>query len=128
MRADEVLISACAEDVAGAQQVRLPAGVLARVVLWPGEAAPGTQRPVSGSWLVLGLVGHDAVVGAPGAGAAGAGAVTAEHLRGRPAVQFHQVALRPAAVQPGVAEMVPEPVRVHRYPGLPSPPGDDLME
>jgi hypothetical protein len=54
MRADEVLISACAEDVAGAQQVRLPAGVLARVVLWPGEAAPGTQRPVSGSWLVLG--------------------------------------------------------------------------
>jgi hypothetical protein len=39
------LTSACAEDVAGAQRVRLLAGVLARVVLWPGEAVPGTQRP-----------------------------------------------------------------------------------
>ena len=36
--------------------------------------------------------------------------------------------LRPAAVQPSVAEMVPEPVRVHRDPGLPPPPGDDLVD
>ena len=27
-----------------------------------------------------------------------------------------------------MAEMVPEPVRVHRDPGLPPPPGDDLVD
>jgi hypothetical protein len=70
-------------------------------------------------WPVL----HDAVVGA-----AGAGAVAAQHLRGRPAVRLHQVPLRPDAVQPSMAEMVPEPVRVHRDPGLPPPPGDDLVD
>ena len=37
--------------------------------------------------------------------AAGTGAVPAEHLRGGPAVEFHEVALRSAAVQPGVTEV-----------------------
>ena len=67
---------------------------------------------------VLSGVGHDAVVGAAGAGAAGAGAVAAEHLRGGPAGQFHQVALGSAAVQPGMGEVVPEPVRVGVHAGL----------
>jgi hypothetical protein len=43
---------------------------------------------------------HDAVVAAAGPGAAGAGAVPEQHLRGGLAVQLHQVALCPAAVQP----------------------------
>ena len=47
---------------------------------------------------VVSGVGHDAVVGAAGAGAAGAGAVAAEHLRGGPAVEFHQVSFGAAAV------------------------------
>ena len=82
-----------------------------------GEVMPGhaggvaTKRVLVWSLLVLSGVGHDAVVGAAGAGAAGAGAVAAEHLRGGPAVEFHQVSLGAAAVQPGVAEVVPEPVR-----------------
>jgi hypothetical protein len=102
------------------RRLRLLAGALAHVDLRLGEAVCGAApRLRYGSWLVSRLVGHDAVVGAAGAGGAGAGAVTAQHLRGGPAVQLHQVALGPAAVQPGVAEMVPEPVRVHRYPGLP---------
>src|SRR5271165_2981772 len=73
--------------------------------LSPGESAAGSAV-------------HDAVVVAAGAGAAGAGAVPGEHLRGGPAVQFHQVARSAAAVEPGVAEVVPEPLRVHRYPRL----------
>jgi hypothetical protein len=52
---------------------------------------------------------HDAVVAAAGPGAAGAGAVPGEHLRGGPAVEFHQVPFGAAAVEPGVAEVVPEP-------------------
>jgi len=40
--------------------------------------------------------------------AAGAAAVAFQHLRGRPAVQLHQVALRAATVEPGVAEVVAE--------------------
>ena len=56
-----------------------------------------------------GFAGHDAVVGAPGAGAVGAGAVAGEHLRGGPAVELQQVALRAAPLEPGVAEVVPEP-------------------
>src|SRR5208282_2561643 len=80
------------------------------------------------SWLVSGPVGHDAVVGAAGAGAAGAGAVAAEHLRGGPAVEFHQVPLRAAAVQPGVAEMVPEPVREQIHPALAAAAGDHLVD
>ena len=59
---------------------------------------------------------HDAVIGAAGPRAAGAGAVPEQHLGPGPAVQLHQVALRAAAVQPGVAEVVPEPVRVHPDP------------
>jgi hypothetical protein len=84
----------------------------ARCVLLP----PGGARDAVVSWPV----GHDAVVGAAGAGAAGAGAVAAQHLRGGPAVEFHQVPLRAAAVQPGMAEVVPEPVRPGIHPGLPA--------
>src|ERR1700690_764298 len=73
-------------------------------------------------------VGHDAVVGAAGAGAAGAGTVAAEHLRGGPAVEFHQVALGAAAVEPGVAEVVPEPVREHLDAALAAPPDGDLVD
>src|SRR5271167_699101 len=62
-----------------------------------------------------GAVVHDAVVGA-----AGAGAVAGEHLRGGPAVQLHQVPFGSAAVQPGVAEVVPEPVRVGGHAALPA--------
>jgi hypothetical protein len=112
--------------VADAQWLRLLTGALAHVDLWLGQAVCGARA--TGSWLVLWPVLHDAVVGAAGAGAAGAGAVAAQHLRGRSAVRLHQVPLRPAVVQPGMAEMVPEPVRVHRDPGLPPPPGDDLVD
>ena len=63
-------------------------------------------------------VGHDAVVGTAGPGAAGAGAVLAKPLRGGPAVEFHEVAFRSAAVQPGVTEVVPEPMGVHGYAAL----------
>ena len=75
-----------------------------------------------------GAVVHDAVVAAASAGAAGAGAVPGEHLRGGPAVEFHQVAFGSAAVQPGVAEVVPEPVRVGGHPALPAAAGDDLVD
>ena len=91
--------------------------------LWDfcGAARPGDKVVASG-------VGHDAVVGAAGAGAAGAGAVAGEHLRGGPAVEFHQVSLGPAAVQPGVAEAVPEPVRVHGHTALAAAAGDHLVD
>jgi hypothetical protein len=69
---------------------------------------------------------HDAVVAAAGAGAAGAGAVAGEHLRGGPAVEFHQVSFGSAAVQTGVAEVAPEPVRVDVHPALPAAAGDGL--
>ena len=69
-------------------------------------AVAGCRGPV-----VLRPVFHDAVVGAAGAGTAGAGSAQAEHLRGGPAVEFHQVALGAAAVQPGVAEMVNRAMR-----------------
>src|SRR5271166_5901004 len=62
-----------------------------------------------------------------GAGAAGAGAVPGQHLRGGPAVEFHQVAFG-AAVQPGVAEVVPEPVRVHGHAALAAAAGDHLVD
>jgi hypothetical protein len=84
-------------------------------------------RALRGAVMARGSGGvvHDAVVGAAGAGAAGAGAAGAgalasEHLRGGPAVQFHQVPLGAAALEPGVAEVVPEPVRVHLHPALPA--------
>jgi hypothetical protein len=73
-----------------------------------------------------GGVVHDAVVAA--AGAAGAGAVPGEHLRGCPAVEFHQVAFGSAAVEPGVAEVVPEPVRVHVHAALLAAAGDGLVD
>src|SRR6202034_2243885 len=42
--------------------------------------------------------------------------------------EFHQVALGPAAVEPGVAEVVPEPVREHPDAALAAPPDDDLVD
>ena len=95
----------------------------------PGSAdrcARGWAGPAL--WPGSGAAVHDAVVAAAGAGAAGAGAVRGEHLRGGPAVEFHQVPFGSAAVQPGVAEVVPDPVRVHRYPALPAAAGDDLVD
>jgi hypothetical protein len=73
-------------------------------------------------------VGHDAVVGAAGAGAAGARAVAAKHLRGGPAVEFHQISLGAVAVQPGVAEVVPEPVRVGVHSALAAAACDQLVD
>src|SRR5271165_4133750 len=87
--------------------------------LWGGPAA---HRVVASG------VGHDAVVGAAGAGAAGAGAVADEHLRGGPAVEFHQLSLGPAAVEPGVAEVVPEPVRIGVHVALAAAAGDHLVD
>jgi hypothetical protein len=71
---------------------------------------------------------HDAVVGAAGASRAGTRTVAGQHLRGTPPVQLHQVPLRPAPVQPRVAEMMPEPVRIYLHPALASPAGDDLVD
>src|SRR5580658_9554135 len=87
--------------------------------LW---GCPAADRAVASG------VGHDAVVGAAGAGAAGAGAVAAQHLRGGPAVEFHQVPFGAASVQPGVAEVVPEPVRVGVHPALAAASGDHLVD
>jgi hypothetical protein len=42
-------------------------------------------------------------------------------------MEFHQVAFRAAAVQTGVAEITPEPVRVHRHASLLPAPGDHLV-
>ena len=70
-------------------------GVPANPASERGRAHPGSAGVVRSA---VSGVGHDAVVGAAGAGAAGAGAVAAEHLRGGPAVEFHQVALGAAAV------------------------------
>ncbi len=47
-------------------------------------------QPCRATACVLANVAHDAVVGTAGPGAAGAGAVAAQHLRRRPAVEFHQ--------------------------------------
>src|SRR5271170_5936353 len=80
------------------------------------------------SWPGSGGVVHDAVVAAAGAGAAGAGAVAGEHLGGGPAVEFHQVAFGSAAVEPGVAEVVPEAVRVGGHAALAAAAGDDLVD
>src|SRR5215467_2284147 len=91
----------------------------------PSRQTPsGRVMPVSWSWGIA----HDSVVGAAGPGAAGAGAVTAQHLRGSPAVQLHQVTFGPATVEPGVAEMMPEPVRVHAHPALPAAADDHLVD
>ena len=65
-----------------------PCGVR-RAVVSAGIAGRRHRRRSSG-------VVHDAVVGPAGTGAAGAGAVAGEHLRGGPAVQFHQVGFGPA--------------------------------
>ena len=73
--------------------------------------APISVRTAMRSLPVSRAVGHDAVVGPAGPGAARASAVAAQHLRGGPAVQFHEIPFRAAPVQPGMAEMVPEPVR-----------------
>ena len=44
-----------------------------------------------------------------------------------PAVEFHQVAFRSAPIEPGVAEMVPEPVRVRPDPALAAATDDHLV-
>ena len=79
-------------------------------------------------WPGSGAVVHDAVVAAAGAVAAGAGAVPREHLRGGPAVQLHQVPFGSAAVEPGMAEVVPEPVRIGGHAALAAAAGDDLVD
>src|SRR6516162_2620326 len=71
---------------------------------------------------------HDAVVAAVCPCAAGAGAVAAQDLRGGPAVQLHQVAFCAAAVEPGVAEVMPEPVREHLDAAFAAAAGDDLVD
>jgi hypothetical protein len=70
---------------------------------------------------------HDPVVAAAGAGRACAGPVPGEHVRTGPAVQFHQGPFGAAAFQPGMAEMMPEPVRVHRDTALLAASHDDLV-
>jgi hypothetical protein len=104
-------------QIGGYRAVIMRSTVTFRKTLWP----PILQ---AGLWRIL----HDAVVAAAGAGGAGAGAVAAEHLRGGPAVQLHQVALGAAVVEPGVAEMMPEPVRGHLDAALAAAPGDDLVK
>jgi hypothetical protein len=59
----------------------------------PHRTAPGAPRSVA----------HDPVVVAAGPGPPGAAAVPFQHLRGRPALQLHQVSPGTAAVQPGMA-------------------------
>ena len=68
------------------------------------------------------------VIGAASAGAAGAGAVAGQHLGGGPAVEFHQVSLGAAAVQPGVTEVLPEPVRIGVHAALAAAAGDQLAD
>src|ERR1039457_1367389 len=94
----------------------------ARPVLAPGAGVAGGAR------VSAGAVVHDAVVGAAGSGAAGAGTVAAEHLGGGPAVELHQVALGAAAVQPGMAEVVTEPVREDIDAAFAAPSGDHLVD
>src|ERR1039457_3758262 len=71
---------------------------------------------------------HDAVIAAGRACAARAGAAPAQHLRGGPADQPYQVPFRPAPVQPGVAEMMPEPMLEHIRPALAAPARDHLVD
>ena len=47
---------------------------------------------------------------------------------GGPPVQLHQVALGAAAVETGIAEVMPEPMREYLDAALASPPGDDLAD
>src|ERR1039457_996174 len=112
---------------------RAPVSVLHALAALPAQL-PGVRRiavparaaghAIAGSDAVV----HDPVVAAAGAGGAGAGAVPGQHLRGGPAVQLHQVPFGAAAVEPGVAEVVPEPVRVGVHPALPAAAGDDLVD
>src|SRR3974377_1440854 len=80
-----------------------------------GDRQPPALSPETSA---AGSAVHDQVVVAACPGAAHAAAVPVQHLRGGPAVQLHQVAFGAAAVQPGVAEVVPEPVRGHGHAGL----------
>ena len=115
MRGEKILISAYhADPDVRLRRARAEPGISARACR-DGEAR---SRPAR----------HDAVVGAVCSGAAGAGAIAAQHLRRRPAVQLHQVPLGAAPVQPGVAEMVPEPVRPGVHPALTAAAGDHLVD
>ena len=102
------------------QDLKLPEGVVVRLaptqtlvaVVAPEKEVE--EAPAPGAAAATAAAG----AAAPGtAGAAGAGAVAAEHLRGGPAVQLHQVSLGASPVEPGVAEVVPEPMRVDRHAG-----------
>src|ERR1039457_969451 len=84
--------------------------------------AAATTRAIRGS------VPHDEVVVAGAPRAARPAAVPLQHLRGGPAVQLHQVALGPAAIQPGMAEVVPEPVRVYPHASLVTAALDHLVD
>ena len=68
------------------------------------------------------------VVAAAGSDATSTGAVAAEHLRTGPAVQLHQVTLGAAAIQPGLAVIVPELVREQLDIALAATAGDDLVD
>jgi hypothetical protein len=87
--------------------------------------AVGTRDIDNQAWVVAAMM---RVVGPAGPGAARAGAVAAQHLRGGPAVQFHQVPFGAAPVQPGMAEMVPEPLRPGIHAALPAAAGDHLVD
>src|ERR1039457_486245 len=93
-------------------------GYVSSSVMPAGHAS----REEPGGGGLRGVV-HDAVVAAAGSCVAGAGAVAAEHLRGGPPVQLHEVALGAAAVEPGMAEVMPEPVREYLDAALASPAG-----
>src|SRR5271165_378745 len=85
-------------------------------------------RPLAtGRAMRPGSVRHDEViVAARGARARCRRSVPASG--GRPAVQLHQAGLGAAAVEPGVAEVVPEPVRVDLHARLVAAPLDHLVD
>src|ERR1039457_2744953 len=119
------LISFC--SAAGSRAPCHPGVPIRRVCRLFGDARRACIPGRPGQGGLRGVV-HDAVVAAAGSCVAGAGAVAAEHLRGGPPIQFHEVALGAAAVEPGMAEVMPEPVRGDPGAALASPPGDDLAE
>ena len=91
------------------------------LVLTPGHTACGLMAASRAAF-------HDAVIGTACPRAARAGTVPEQHLRGRPAVQLHQVALCTAPVQPGMTDMVTEPMRIHRDAALAAAPDHHLVD
>ena len=101
-----VVIGADAAGMSAASQAKRIAGDAVQIVAFER----GTYSSYSACGIPCWVAGD---VDEPGARA-----VAAQHLRGGPAVQLHQVPLGAAAVQPGVAEVMPEPVRPGIHPGL----------